>query len=94
MQRIRNAQELKKLPAKTFKQEMKDLQTLKKRTLKKVQVREENIMILNSDRHKSTPDDRKNIQRMEAEKTEFENELLGFDMQEEQFHIACREWFL
>lgn len=94
MQRIRKAEELKKLPAKTFKQEMKDLQTLKKRTVKKVQVRGENILILNSDRRQSTSDDRKNIQRLEAEKVEFENDLLGIDMQEKEFHEACRSWFL
>lgn len=94
MQRIRKAEELKKLPAKTFKQEMKHLQTLKKRTIKKIQVRDENILILNSDRHKKTPDDRKNIQRLEAEKIEFENDLLGIEQQEKEFHEACRNWFL
>ena len=93
MQRIRKAEELKKLPAKTFKQEMKDLQTLKRRTDKKIWTRDQSIMTLES-RKGLSPADRKNLRIMEAEKTEFENDLLGIDLQEKQFHIACKVWFL
>ncbi len=93
MQRIRNAEELKKLPAKWFKEEMRDLQTLKRRMVKKIWTRTQNIMTLESKRDMS-PDDRKNVRVMEAEKKEFENDLLGMGRQEKEFHKACKEWFL
>jgi len=93
MQRIRSVEELKKLRAKTFKQEMNDLQTLKRRTDKKIWTRTQSIMTLESKKNLNH-DDRKNIQRMEAEKKEFKNDLLGIEQQEVNFHEACRSWFL
>ena len=93
MQRIRSVEELKKLSPKTFKREMEDLQVLKRRTKKKIWTRCQSLMTLESKRDLS-PDDRKNIRRMEAEKKEFENDLMGMEQQGEKFHEACRSWFL
>jgi len=46
MEKIRSVEELKKLTAKTFKQEMQDLQTLKRRTDKKIWTRNQSIMTI------------------------------------------------
>jgi len=93
MEKIRSVEELKKLTAKTFKQEMQDLQTLKRRTGKKIWTRNQSIMTIESKRNMSH-EDRKTVGRLEAEKKEFENDLLGIAIQEKAFHEACRSWFL